>query len=97
MLSRILILTIGLLVLETRVHLTPAGHKVILLGIVVLIYSLIGVWIQSNAEGLAEPAVEGPSQEFWHSDRLEWNNGKEGPSDGLDRLDDERSFDTLRI
>jgi hypothetical protein len=73
-LNLIMLATIGGLALEPFLHLTPTGHKIILLLIIAVIYGLMGVWVKSNATALEDldaeeyrkrsrdPAVYGTSQ-----------------------------------
>jgi hypothetical protein len=73
-LNVITLATIGGLALEHSLHLTPTGHKIILLLIIAVIYGLIGLWVKSNATALEDldaeeyrkqsrdPAVYGTSQ-----------------------------------
>lgn len=54
MLSLILLLAIGGLALEHNLNLTPTGHKIALFLVIIVIYGLIGLWIQSNAPALQD-------------------------------------------
>ena len=74
MLNLIVLGAVGGLVLEHNLHLTPTGHKIILLLIIAAIYGLMGLWVKSNATALEDldaeeyrkrgrdPAVYGTSQ-----------------------------------
>ncbi len=50
----ILLLSVGGLVLEHHLHLSQNGHKVILLLVIAIGYSLMGLWIKSNAAALQD-------------------------------------------
>jgi hypothetical protein len=39
----------GLIVLDARAPLSPRGHEAAAIGIVVFIYSLIGLWVRANS------------------------------------------------
>jgi hypothetical protein len=96
-LIKIFALAVALLALVTRVHLTPAAHRLVLLAIVVLVFGQLGLWVQSNELEIEDQPAGARRREIWRAAPVEWNNGKEEVSDGIDRLEDERSFDPLRI
>jgi hypothetical protein len=58
MLNLILVLAVGGLALEHRLHLTPTGHTIVLILIVVILYGLMGVWVKSNATALEDLDAE---------------------------------------
>jgi hypothetical protein len=53
-LNVILLVAGGAMVLERRVSLTPADHKIVLIVLVLALYTLIGLWVRSNAMELQE-------------------------------------------
>jgi hypothetical protein len=57
-LNLILLLAVGALVLEHRLHLAPTGHTIVLILIVVVIYGSMGLWVQSNAAALEDLDAE---------------------------------------
>jgi hypothetical protein len=58
MLNLIVLGAVGGLVLEHNLHLTPTGHKIILLLIIAAIYGLMGLWVKSNATALEDLDAE---------------------------------------
>jgi hypothetical protein len=58
MLYLVLPLAVGGLALEHRLHLTPTGHTIVLILIVVVIYALMGLWVKSNAIALEDLDAE---------------------------------------
>ncbi len=50
----ILPLAIGFLLIQHALHLSPAGHKVALLVVTGLIYTLVALWVQSNTRLLED-------------------------------------------
>ena len=52
LLSLILLLAVGGLALDHKLHFTPTGHKIALLLTVAVIYGLIGLWLRFNAAAL---------------------------------------------
>jgi hypothetical protein len=58
MLNLIILLAVGGLALEHRLHLTPTGHTIVLILIVVILYGLMGLWVQSNATALEDLDAE---------------------------------------
>lgn len=58
MLALILIVAVCGLAAEHNLHLTPAGHKVALLVIIVVGYGSLGVWVKSNEVALETLDIE---------------------------------------
>ncbi|MBI5960853.1 MAG: hypothetical protein HY866_19095 [Chloroflexi bacterium] len=54
----ILLVVAAVLVLGHKLHVSPAEHKIILLGTIVVIYVLVGGWIKSNAAALQDIDAE---------------------------------------
>ncbi|HEX3051834.1 MAG TPA: hypothetical protein VHP83_14340 [Aggregatilineaceae bacterium] len=50
----ILPLAIGFLLIQHELHLSPAGHKVALLVVTLLIYALVALWVKSNTRALED-------------------------------------------
>jgi hypothetical protein len=57
-LNLIILLALGGLVLEHRLHLTPTGHTIVLILIVAILYGLTGLWVTSNAMALEDLDAE---------------------------------------
>ena len=55
MLYLIVAVGIGLLILECGAPLSSAGHEVMELGILLLIYGSAAFWLRSNRSGLVQP------------------------------------------
>jgi hypothetical protein len=53
-LNLIVLLTVVGMVLEHGLHLTPTGHKIVLLLITIAIYGLMGLWIKSSEVALQD-------------------------------------------
>lgn len=58
LLNLIMMATIGGLVLEHSLHLTPLGHKITLFLIIAVIYGLMALWVKSNAMALEDLGAE---------------------------------------
>ncbi len=52
LLNLIVVLAFGLLALDARVHLSQIGHEAAEIGIVLVIFGLIGLWLHANAEAI---------------------------------------------
>jgi hypothetical protein len=49
-----LTLVLSLFVVEARAHLTSAGHRAAEIGLVLLLYGIVWLWINANERGLFE-------------------------------------------
>ena len=52
LLNLIVILAFGLLALDAHAHFSQAGHEAAEIGIVLVIFGLIGVWLHANADAI---------------------------------------------
>ena len=58
MLNLVLLLAVGGLALEHWLHLSRAGHTIVLILMVVVIYGLMGLWVKSNETALEDLDTE---------------------------------------
>lgn len=52
-LNLIVLLAIGLLALDGRAHLSAMGHEAAEIGIVLVVFGLIGLWLLANAGAIS--------------------------------------------
>ena len=53
LLDLIIVLAVGLLALDARAHLSQIGHEAAEVGIVLVIFGLIGLWLWTNADAIS--------------------------------------------
>ena len=74
-------LLIALFVLDGRLRISPRGHQAVQIGIVLLVYGLIHLWLKANRSALTREVREQP---------LKIYRVIEIPSDGSPELEGER-------
>ena len=58
-------LLIGLFILDNRLKISSRGHQVVQIGIILLVYGLIHLWIKANAKTLSEMDRSQYSGRLW--------------------------------
>jgi hypothetical protein len=58
-------LLIGLFILDNRLKISPRGHQALQIGIILLVYGLIHLWIKANAKALSEMDRSQYSGRLW--------------------------------
>ncbi len=59
-LNLIVALAVGLLALDAHAHLSQLGHEAAEIGIVLVVFGLIGLWLHSNAEAIRNEPWDRP-------------------------------------
>jgi hypothetical protein len=62
---------IGLLVLQARAPFSELGHEAATIGVLLLVYALIGLWLRANERALLRGPVEKVARREWGQESLQ--------------------------